>query len=75
MPSHQSPAIRQCLLRENGRLQPTPSNRLLQGYLLGLVGVSIFALTLPFTRIAVQEMSPLVLSLGRTVAAAAVAGP
>ena len=56
-------------------MQPTPSNRLLQGYLLGLLGVSIFALTLPFTRIAVQEMSPLFLSIGRTVAAAAVAGP
>ena len=56
-------------------MQPTPSNHLLQGYILGLLGVAIFALTLPFTRIAVQEMSPLFLSIGRTVAAAVVAGP
>ena len=51
------------------------SNQILKGYLLGLLGVAIFALTLPFTRLAVGEMDPLFLSFGRTVAAAAVAGP
>ena len=51
------------------------SNQILKGYLLGVMGVAIFALTLPFTRLAVGEMSPLFLSFGRTVAAAAVAGP
>jgi drug/metabolite transporter (DMT)-like permease len=56
-------------------VRPSSTNTLLQGYLLGFIGVIIFALTLPLTRIAVQEMSPLFLSLGRTVAAAAVAGP
>jgi drug/metabolite transporter (DMT)-like permease len=45
-----------------------------RGLLLGFVGVAIFALTLPFTRIAVVEMHPLFISLGRTVVAAAVAG-
>ena len=48
---------------------------MVHGYLLGILGVAIFALTLPFTRIAVAEMNPLFLSIGRTVAAAAVAGP
>lgn len=51
------------------------SNQTLQGYLLGLLGVAIFALTLPLTRIAVAEMNPVFLSIGRTVAAAAVAAP
>jgi drug/metabolite transporter (DMT)-like permease len=51
------------------------SNQVLKGYLLGFLGVAIFALTLPFTRLAVAEMNPLFLSIGRTVAAAAVAGP
>jgi len=50
----------------------TQSNR---GFLLGLIGVAIFSLTLPLTRIAVTELSPLFLSIGRTVIAAAVAIP
>jgi hypothetical protein len=29
-----------------------------KGMLIGFIGVAIFSLTLPFTRIAVQEMSP-----------------
>jgi drug/metabolite transporter (DMT)-like permease len=44
-----------------------------RGMILGFVGVAIFALTLPFTRIAVTELHPLFVSLGRTVVAAAVA--
>jgi drug/metabolite transporter (DMT)-like permease len=45
-----------------------------RGYLYGFIGVAIFALTLPLTRIAVVELNPLFLSLGRTVLAACAAG-
>lgn len=41
-----------------------------QGMLLGLVGVIIFSLTLPMTRIVVQEFHPLLNGLGRALAAA-----
>jgi drug/metabolite transporter (DMT)-like permease len=46
-----------------------------RGYLYGLVGVCIFALTLPLTRLAVAEFDPVFLSIGRTVAAATIAVP
>jgi len=46
-----------------------------RGYIFGFVGVAIFALTLPFTRLAVREFDPLFLSIGRTVLAAAIAIP
>ena len=46
-----------------------------KGYLYGFVGVFIFAMTLPLTRIAVAEFNPLFLSIGRTVGAAALALP
>ena len=46
-----------------------------KGWLLGLAGVAIFSLTLPFTHIALQEFTPLFVSSGRTVAAAALALP
>jgi len=46
-----------------------------KGQWLGLLGVAIFAMTLPFTRLAVREFDPLFLSIGRTVLAAAVALP
>jgi len=46
-----------------------------KGLWLGFVGVAIFALTLPLTRLAVREFDPLFLSIGRTVVAAAVALP
>jgi drug/metabolite transporter (DMT)-like permease len=45
-----------------------------QGMLLGLVGVIIFSLTLPMTRIVVQEFHPLLNGLGRALAAALPAG-
>jgi drug/metabolite transporter (DMT)-like permease len=45
-----------------------------RGLLLGFIGVAIFALTLPLTRIAVVELHPLFVSLGRTVVAAGFAG-
>lgn len=38
---------------------------------LGLMGVAIFSLTLPFTRIAVAELNPVFVALGRAVVAAA----
>ncbi|CAG9253132.1 DMT family transporter [Paraburkholderia caribensis] len=41
-----------------------------QGTLLGLIGVVIFSLTLPMTRIVVAEFSPLLNGLGRALAAA-----
>ncbi|HEY3595989.1 MAG TPA: DMT family transporter [Paraburkholderia sp.] len=41
-----------------------------QGMLLGLVGVVIFSLTLPMTRIVVAEWSPLLNGLGRALVAA-----
>ncbi len=40
-----------------------------KGMLIGFIGVAIFSLTLPFTRIAVQEMSPFFISFGRGVLA------
>jgi drug/metabolite transporter (DMT)-like permease len=40
-----------------------------QGMLLGLIGVMIFSLTLPMTRIVVHEWSPLLNGLGRALAA------
>ena len=45
-----------------------------QGMLLGIVGVAIFSLTLPATRIAVVDWSPVTVGLGRAVVAALLAG-
>jgi drug/metabolite transporter (DMT)-like permease len=50
-------------------------NQVTRGYLLGLLGVAVFSLTLPFTRMAVGEFDPLSISIGRTVVAALVAIP
>ncbi len=50
-------------------------NSVTRGYLLGFVGVAIFSLTLPFTRLAVRSFDPLFISSGRTVLAALVALP
>ena len=41
-----------------------------KGMLLGTIGVAIFSLTLPFTRIAVAELNPVFVALGRAVVAA-----
>ncbi|HYD79181.1 MAG TPA: DMT family transporter [Paucimonas sp.] len=41
-----------------------------KGMLLGTVGVAIFSLTLPFTRMAVAELHPVFIALGRAVVAA-----
>jgi drug/metabolite transporter (DMT)-like permease len=42
-----------------------------RGMLLGLVGVAMFSLTLPFTRMAVAELDPSFVALGRALVAAA----
>ncbi len=46
-----------------------------RGYLLGFIGVAIFSLTLPFTRLAVRSFDPLFISSGRTVVAALLGAP
>jgi drug/metabolite transporter (DMT)-like permease len=46
------------------------SSRENTGMALGLLGVIIFSLTLPFTRIVVQEIHPLLNGLGRALFAA-----
>ncbi|PWF55064.1 EamA/RhaT family transporter [Massilia glaciei] len=42
--------------------------------LLGLAGVALFSLTLPFTRLAVAELPPAFVALGRALVAAVLAG-
>ncbi|GEO83807.1 MULTISPECIES: DMT family transporter [Alphaproteobacteria] len=44
------------------------------GLILGAIGVTIFGLTLPMTRIALTGFSPLFITFGRAVIASAVAG-
>lgn len=41
-----------------------------RGMWLGVIGVAIFSLTLPFTRMAVAELNPVLVALGRAVVAA-----
>lgn len=45
-----------------------------KGMWLGAIGVAMFSLTLPFTRLAVAELHPVFIALGRAVVAAACAG-
>ncbi len=45
-----------------------------RGMLLGLVGVAMFSLTMPFTRMAVADLDPVFVALGRALGAAALAG-
>lgn len=45
-----------------------------RGMLLGLIGVAIFSLTLPFTRMAVADFDPALVALARALVAAALAG-
>lgn len=45
----------------------------LQGFLYGLAGVVIFGLTLPMTRLAVAELDPVFVGLGRSLVAAVLA--
>lgn len=57
---------------------PSPTTRpdkdLLTGLALGVVGVTIFGLTLPATRVAVRELDPLFITGGRAVLAGLVGG-
>ncbi|EKU82334.1 DMT family transporter [Massilia timonae] len=53
---------------------PTASRDEARGMLLGLAGVAMFSLTLPFTRMAVAELDPLFIALGRALGAALLAG-
>ena len=46
----------------------------IKGMWLGLGGVAIFSLTLPFTRLAVAELNPIFVAMGRAVLAAVLAG-
>jgi drug/metabolite transporter (DMT)-like permease len=46
-----------------------------RGYIFGFIGIVIFGMTLPFTRLAIREFDPLFISAGRTVGAALVAIP
>lgn len=50
------------------------NSRETRGMLLGLIGVMIFSLTLPMTRIVVTELHPLLNGLGRALAASIPAG-
>lgn len=52
----------------------TPRQSLVLGYSLGLIGVTIFGLTLPMTRLALTGFSPLFITFGRAVMAACIAG-
>lgn len=52
----------------------TTSSDETRGMLLGLVGVAMFSLTVPFTRMAVAELDPIFIALGRAVGAALLAG-
>ncbi|OON62240.1 EamA family transporter [Massilia sp. KIM] len=54
---------------------PAPTMQLdeTRGMLLGLAGVAIFSLTLPFTRMAVAELDPAFVALGRALGAAVLA--
>jgi len=45
-----------------------------RGWLLGLLGVTLFSLTLPATRIAVASLDPVTVGLGRALVAATLAG-
>jgi drug/metabolite transporter (DMT)-like permease len=45
-----------------------------RGMLLGLAGVAIFSLTLPFTRLAVRDLDPVFVALARALGAALLAG-
>jgi drug/metabolite transporter (DMT)-like permease len=49
---------------------PAAPPRAWDGYGAGLLGVLVFSLTLPMTRIAVAELDPLLVGLGRALAAA-----
>ena len=54
-------------------VKATEGHELWRGTMLGLVGVTIFGLTLPATRIGVGELDPVFFGLGRAIVAGALA--
>ncbi len=68
-----APGVRDSPASPDGRSFPPPSTHLVGGLANGLLGVAIFSLTLPATRIAVADLDPIVVALGRAVGAAACA--
>ena len=52
---------------------PSTSHEETRGMLLGLAGVAMFSLTMPFTRMAVMDLDPLFAALARALGAAALA--
>ena len=50
--------------------RPAASSALWEGYGYGFLGVLVFSLTLPMTRLAVAELAPLLVGLGRALIAA-----
>jgi drug/metabolite transporter (DMT)-like permease len=54
-------------------LSATHANEENRGMLLGLLGVAMFSLTMPFTRMAVAELDPVFVALGRALGAALLA--
>lgn len=52
---------------------PLPRRTELEGYLLGFVGVLVFGTTIPMTRMAVVELDPWFVTLGRALIATALA--
>ncbi|MGY6268601.1 DMT family transporter [Achromobacter denitrificans] len=47
-----------------------PPDAIWEGYAYGFLGVLVFSLTLPMTRLAVSELQPLLIGLGRALVAA-----
>jgi drug/metabolite transporter (DMT)-like permease len=64
-PARRLPGVKGIVLATTGRLSDDAA-----GMLLGLIGVAMFSLTLPFTRLAVADLDPAFVALGRAVAAA-----
>jgi len=62
------------ILRNSAGLDSAQPAAARQGLLYGLIGVAAFSLTLPATRIAVAELDPTIVGLGRAIAAAGLAG-
>jgi len=60
-------------MTEASQLAAAPARQEGRGMVLGFIGVAVFSLTLPATRIAVVEMDPVVVGLGRAILAAFVA--
>jgi drug/metabolite transporter (DMT)-like permease len=59
------------LHRDSGGIM---DRRILSGYVLGTLGVLIFGLTLPMTRLAVSELAPWFVTMGRAALAGVIAG-